>query len=263
MLTIDNLQVCGHKNTALLRGVSLVLKKGECVGLTGPSGAGKTTLIKTIMGMDGSELTAVGGNIVLDGQELLGLGAKERRALCGKTLGFIPQNPMTAFFRNAKIGRQMLETYMLHTGCDKNDAKERIGETLKKVNLTDTRRITNAYPSQLSGGMLQRVAMAILIGIEPAYILADEPTSALDRKNRALLLQLLTECKDAGILFISHDTEAMEALCSTIYVIADGTIIEAQRTAQFFQAPKEGWTQSFVQASNRRREGVNKWKSWN
>lgn len=260
MLSISNLHVSGSKKAPLLQGVSLSLKKGECVGLTGPSGAGKTTLIKTVMGMDGAALTVTGGDITLDGTGLMRLSARERRALCGKTLGFIPQNPMTAFFANVKIGRQMAETYKLHKECGKDGARQLMDETLQAVNLTDTRRVIDAYPSQLSGGMLQRVAMAILLGIKPAYILADEPTSALDRKNRSLLLQLLGNCNEAGILFISHDAEAMKELCSTIYVMQDGNIIETQPAGQFFQAPQQSWSRSFVQAVSRQNEGVSAWK---
>lgn len=263
MLHINGLHVCGNKNTPLLRGVSLPLKKGECIGLTGPSGSGKTTLIKSIMGMDGAKLTVTGGNILLDQQNLLELTAKERRTLCGKTLGFIPQNPMTAFFRNTKIGKQMSETYRLHTGCGKNGAKQMIDETLRQVNLSETGRVMNAYPSELSGGMLQRVAMAIILGIKPAYILADEPTSALDSKNRSLLLELLCACKDTGILFISHDTEAMKELCKTIYVMQEGKIIEVQPSLKLFKAPQQGWTKSFVEAANRQKEGISAWKPLN
>lgn len=260
MLLLNDLIVCGSKKVVLLNGVSFVLEKGARVGLTGPSGAGKTTLIKAIMGMDGSELTVISGDITLEGNSITGLSNKERRVFCGKTLGFIPQNPITAFFRNAKIGTQVIETFMLHTDCDKKGAKNLASEMLTKVNLTDLDRIMGSYPSQLSGGMLQRVVMAIILGTKPFYILADEPTSALDSANRDLLMQLLKDYTDAGILFISHDAGAMKELCNIIHVLHDGKIIETQPTESFFQSPQQSWSKSFVEATHRHEEEIGAWK---
>lgn len=260
MLILNELTVSGAKNAILLHEVSLSLKDGERIGLTGPSGSGKTTLIKAVMGMDGSELSILNGGIMLDGKSIVALADKERRNLCQKTLGFIPQNPMTAFFRNTRVGSQITETFMLHTGCNKSDAKRLAKDMLAKVNLTDTTRIMNSYPSQLSGGMLQRIVMAIIFGTKPSYILADEPTSALDSFNRDVLLQMLKEYEHAGILFISHDPEAMRTLCSSIYVMQDGKIIEIQPTDKFFQSPQQIWTKNFVQAANQREKEVGTWK---
>ena len=219
MLEIKNLTVKVKNDTPILTDVSLSIDEGTCIGLTGASGSGKTTLIKSIMGMNSGDLEIAQGQILLDGDNLLIHGAKERRALCGKTIGFIPQNPMTAFFPHAKMERQIIETLRMHTGLDKKQAHALAENVLRQVNLTDTKRVLSAYPGELSGGMLQRIAMALILGTKPKYVLADEPTSALDEANRDLLLELLRKYqKTAAILFISHDTEAMKALSVKTFV---------------------------------------------
>jgi len=235
MLEIKNLTVKVKNDTPILTDVSLSIDEGTCIGLTGASGSGKTTLIKSIMGMNSGDLEIAQGQILLDGDNLLIHGAKERRALCGKTIGFIPQNPMTAFFPHAKMERQIIETLRMHTGLDKKQAHALAENVLRQVNLTDTKRVLSAYPGELSGGMLQRIAMALILGTKPKYVLADEPTSALDEANRDLLLELLRKYqKTAAILFISHDTEAMKALCPITHVMERGKIIETQATEQLF-----------------------------
>lgn len=153
MLEIKNLTVKVKNDTPILTDVSLSIDEGTCIGLTGASGSGKTTLIKSIMGMNSGDLEIAQGQILLDGDNLLIHGAKERRALCGKTIGFIPQNPMTAFFPHAKMERQIIETLRMHTGLDKKQAHALAENVLRQVNLTDTKRVLSAYPGELSGGM--------------------------------------------------------------------------------------------------------------
>lgn len=259
MLEVKNLSVSGKKGVPILHKISLKMHKGDRAGLTGASGSGKTTLIKAIMGMPGDGLSITEGDILLNGDSIVKRSPRERRLLCGKIFGFIPQNPMTSFFPNAKIGRQMVETFLLHTDMDKVSAYSLATDVLKSVNLPETQRIMEAYPSQLSGGMLQRVSMAILLGSKPEYILADEPTSALDENNRDLLLGQLADYRDAGILFISHDAAAMQSLCSVTHVMEKGQIIETQSTQEIFVHPRTRWTKIFAAAANKREEGNWQW----
>ena len=264
MIEVKNLSVQTSKGVVLLDRVEFTLTPGVCTGLTGASGSGKTTLIKSIMGMNGGDLEVPQGQILLDGDDLLKRSTKERRGLCGKTIGFIPQNPMTAFFPHAKMDRQIIETLRMHTCTDKKQARELAENVLRKVNLTDTKRVLRAYPGELSGGMLQRIAMALILGTKPKYVLADEPTSALDEANRDLLLELLREYqKNAAILFISHDTEAMKALCSITHVMEHGEIIETQATEQLFINPQQPWTKRFAEAAYHREEVNWKWTALN
>lgn len=260
MLEIKNLTVQVKNGTPILNDVSLSIATGSCIGLTGASGSGKTTLIKAVMGMHSENLEIPHGEILLEKDDLLSRSWKERRMLCGKVIGFIPQNPMTAFFPHAKIGRQMIETLQMHTGLDKKRTETLSADVLHQVNLTDTKRVMNAYPGELSGGMLQRITMALILGTKPQYVLADEPTSALDEANRDLLLELLKAYqKNAGILFISHDTEAMKALCSVTHVMEHGRIIETQTTEALFLHPKQSWTKRFAEAACHREEVDWKW----
>lgn len=247
MLEIKNLTVGGSGPCPVFENVSLCVRKGECLGLTGASGSGKTTLIKTVLGMQGPGLDVRAGGILLDGEDLLGKPMRERRRLLGRVFGFIPQNPMTAFFPHARIGSQMTETLRLHTAEDRREARLLAGRVLRQVNLKETERILNAYPHELSGGMLQRVSMALILGMMPQYILADEPTSALDEGNRDLLLELLAAYRvHGGILFISHDIAAMKKMCPQTYVMEYGTAMETQRFGEAVPARQEvewEWTE--------------------
>lgn len=255
MLEIKNLSVKGKNGKNILQNISFSLSAGKRVCLTGASGSGKTTLIKTIMGVQNSGLTIFEGEILLNGQNLLKLSGQERRKLCGKVFGFIPQNPMTAFFPHKKLSYQMAETFMLHLQIKKTEAETLAATCLKKVNLTDTKRILSSYPGMLSGGMLQRVAMSLILGVKPEYIFADEPTSALDKKNRNLLLKQMKEYNAKGLLFLSHDVESIQTLCSETMVMENGQLIERQATSALFDSPQQVWTKQFVHAANQHKKG--------
>lgn len=247
MLEIKDLSVAGRGGVPLLDRVSFTLKPGGCIGLTGASGAGKTTLIKAVMGILDQTCRIISGDILLDGVSLASLEPAKRRALCGTTLGFIPQNPMTAFDRHRRIGRQMNETFRLRLGISREEADRLARKKLAEVNLPDPGRVMNAWPSQLSGGMLQRVAMALLHGMNPRYILADEPTSALDEANRDLLVRSLAAGrKDAGILFLSHDAAAIRALCPQILVMERGRLVTNADTEELFAHPATPWAERFA-----------------
>ena len=250
------------KETPSLRDCTFSVKPGELILLTGESGCGKTTIIKAVMGILPYGCAIESGEILLDGQSLEGLPARKRREYCGTVLGFIPQSPMTAFDPHMKIGAQMVQTFCLRLNLPKAKALALAREQLLAVNLEDTERILNAFPSQLSGGMLQRVSMACLGGLAPRYILADEPTSALDEENRNHLLTLLQETyRSAGILFVSHDVLALKMLCRETVILEHGTIIECQNTEALFAHPQKAWTQAFVRAAETQKGGDWSWKA--
>ena len=263
MLEIENLSVSAKNDQTILREVSFSLAPGVCLGLTGASGSGKTTLIRSILGLD-EGLVVKSGRLLLDGVNLFACSRAERRALCGRTIGFIPQNPMTAFFPHATIARQMQETVMLHHFCDKRQARDICADALQRVHLSDTARVLAARPSELSGGMLQRVAMALVLAVQPRYLLADEPTSALDAANREQLLALFEAYPgQAAILTASHDTVCLRSLCAEIVVMEQGRISERQETSALFATPQTDWTKRFVQAAQAQEKGGSTWKAWN
>lgn len=249
MLEIKNLTVRTNEGTEILHNISFAVPEHAAIGLTGASGSGKSTLIKSVMGILGSTCHVSAGEIWLDGENILKWNRKKHRELCGTVLGFMPQNPMTAFFLHNKIGAQMCETYRCRLHLSKQEALELARKTLRDANLPDTERILDSYPNQISGGMLQRVSFAILIGLKPNYILADEPTSALDEENRIHLVSLLKNCENIGILFISHDTEALKMLCSETMVMEKGVITERNETQKLFEFPQREWTKLFARAS--------------
>ncbi|ADY56421.1 Nickel-transporting ATPase [Syntrophobotulus glycolicus DSM 8271] len=249
MLKVDGLSVKARNGMLLLDNASLAVASGHIIGLTGASGSGKTTLLKSIMGMLDRNCSMIKGRIVVDNEEISKLGTKERRELCGKTIGFIPQNPMTAFDPRVKIGTQMRETLSIRLGISKSDADSLNAEKLMALNLKDCKRILRSYPGQLSGGMLQRIAVALMLALQPEYILADEPTSALDEDNREILTRILKKQREkTGILFLSHDVDALSALCETVFVMEHGKITETGTMEKLLSAPREKWTREFAAA---------------
>lgn len=255
MLKIEGLSVKANNGILLLEDVSLAIASGDIIGLTGASGSGKTTLLKSIMGILDKNSAISNGSIFVNNKDICKLGIKGRRELCGKTIGFIPQNPMTAFDPRIKIGRQMRETLCIRLGISKSDADNLSAEKLITLNLKDYKRILGSYPGQLSGGMLQRIAVALMLALQPKYILADEPTSGLDEVNREILTQTLKEQKkEMGILFISHDVDALSALCGSVFVMEHGKITEAGTMEKLLKGPQREWTKGFAAAHKKMEE---------
>ncbi|WP_242837821.1 ATP-binding cassette domain-containing protein [Lacrimispora indolis] len=261
MLKINQLSVKEKSGRLLLDQVSMEIPSATITGLTGHSGSGKTTLLRTVFGMLHGNCQISNGQILLDDGDLSLLSRKQHRDLRGKKIGFIPQTPMTAFDSRLKIGYQIQETFQKRLHMNRWAAADLARKKLALVNLKDTERVLNAYPSELSGGMLQRVAAAILLGMSPDYILADEPTGALDEENRDLLLEVMrVQMKDKGILLVSHDVEALSRLCSRVYVMGGGKVMEQGRMEQLLSVPKTGWMKEFSSLSTRESQGEWKWE---
>ena len=259
MLKINQLSVKEKSGCFLLDQVSIEIPSGAIIGLTGHSGSGKTTLLRSIFGMLHTDCQIKDGKIFMDDTDLLCLSRREHRGLCGKKIGFIPQTPMTAYDSRLKIGYQMQETFQRRLQLTKSKAVALAKEKLDLVNLKETQRVLNAYPGELSGGMLQRVAAAILLGMSPDYILADEPTAALDKENRNLLLDVLrTQMQDKGILFVSHDVGALQKLCNNVYVLGTGKVIEQGNMHELLTKPQTDWMKQFSSLS--RKESRGKWE---
>lgn len=237
MMEVKDLTARTRKGKLLLDHVSFALEPGGCTGLTGASGSGKTTLLKALLGVSDPDVAICGGQLLLDGKNLLQQAEKVRRELCGTTLGFIPQNPMTALNLHVSIGAQMTETFRKRLHIEKKAAQKLSMEAL-----------------------LQRVTMAILIGLSPRYIFADEPTSALDEENKSYLIQELVRMKQqSAILFVSHDDAAIRTLCDELLVMQSGTIAERGTTGSLFASPREEWTKEFVRLASTEEGGGWTW----
>lgn len=261
MLKIERLTVKEKSGCSLLENVSLGIPAGQIIGLTGHSGSGKTTILRSVFGMLHNNCKITNGEILLDESDLSKLSQKEHRVLCGKRLGFIPQNPMTAFDSRLKVGYQIQETFQKRLHLNKGAAHELAKENLMLVNLKDTDRVLDAYPSELSGGMLQRVASAILLGMSPDYILADEPTAALDEENRDQILTIMQrQMQGKGILFVSHDIEALKSLCQKVYVLGTGRIIEHGTMETLLSHPETDWMKQFAKLCHEESRGEWKWE---
>ncbi|MCU7746795.1 nickel import ATP-binding protein NikD [Priestia megaterium] len=237
--------------TDLVKDINFELKPGKVLGLIGESGCGKTITSMSILQLLNRKETIIEGSITLKGQELNGLAEKEMRKIRGKDIAFIMQNPMNAFTPVFTIGHQFIETICSHTNWNKKQATELAIESMKQVNLPDPNKLLKYYPFQLSGGMLQRVMIAIAASLHPAIIIADEPTTALDVNNQKKVLRHLDKVRadyGSAILLISHDLGVIAELADEVAVMQHGKIVEKADVFQLFDAPKHEYTKKLLNA---------------
>jgi nickel transport system ATP-binding protein len=254
VLQVRNLHVkVKTKNSAaaLVQDINFDLKRGRILGLVGESGCGKTITSMSILQLLDRKTTTIEGSIVLQGRELNDLGDKEMRKIRGKDIAFIMQNPMNAFTPVFTIGHQFIETIRSHTLCNKKQAAELAIEAMHHVNLPDPVKLLKCYPFQLSGGMLQRVMIAIAACLHPAVIIADEPTTALDVNNQKKVLRHLDKIRseyDSAILLISHDLGVISEMADEVAVMQNGRIVEKADVFQLFDEPKHEYTKKLLNA---------------
>jgi len=237
--------------TDLVQDINFELKSGKILGLIGESGCGKTITSMSILQLLNRKETIIEGSIMLKGQELNGLVEKEMRKIRGKDIAFIMQNPMNAFTPVFTIGHQFVETIRSHTNWNKKQATELAIESMKQVNLSDPDKLLKYYPFQLSGGMLQRVMIAIAASLHPAIIIADEPTTALDVNNQKKVLRHLDKVRSeygSAILLISHDLGVIAEMADEVAVMQHGKIVEKADVFQLFDAPKHDYTKKLLNA---------------
>ena len=249
MLEVQNLSVTARNGAQLLKQISFQIEIGEAVGLTGQSGAGKTTLLKALLGILSGGCQVSGGTIQVDGQSLWALSPRKRRELCGTTLGFIPQNPMTAFDPRLKLGRQMEETLRLRTGVSGKEAVERAEALLAELGLSQSRRVLDSYPAQLSGGQKQRVALARTMVMKPKILLLDEPLSALDGViKESIKDRIKTIAREYHLttIIVTHDPEEALTLSDRVLIIEQGTISQYAKPEEIVHQPKNDFVRKFI-----------------
>lgn len=228
VLEVRDLEVQLHNvdnPMTLLQSIQLDIGKGRVFGLVGESGSGKSITCNAILQLLNPQRMKVTGSIRLNGRELSSLPSEEMRRIRGKEIGCIIQNPMNAFTPVYTIGSQFMETLRTHAGISKGQAKEQAIAALADMNLPEPAKLMRMYPFQLSGGMLQRVMIAVSMCLRPALVIADEPTTALDVVNQLRVLQALNRLRTeygTSILLISHDLGVISQMADEVAVMQRG-----------------------------------------
>lgn len=228
--------------------LSFRLEKGEIVGVVGESGSGKTLTALSIAGLLPREARII-GKIELDGVDLNDLSERERRMYKGKEIGMVFQEPMTSLNPVYRIEKQLDEMLRLHTDLSRDERKDRILKALEEVELPDPEAVCDKYPHQLSGGMQQRVMIAMALIVRPKLIIADEPTTALDAQVQSQILKLLQKINretHTGILLISHDLNVVKEICSRVIVMRDGICVETGEIEDVFTHPQHEYTKKLI-----------------
>ncbi len=252
LLKVDNLRIAlaGDRATYnAVEDVSFEIGRGEAFGLVGESGCGKSITALAVMGLLRRPLSLGGGHIVLDGKEIQNAPPAEMRRLRGKRIAMIFQEPMTALNPLSPVGRQIAEMFVLHQGMGWNEAMDRAEDALRQVRVPSPERRIRDYPHQLSGGMRQRVMIAIALACGPDLLVADEPTTALDVTVQAEIIDLMAElcaAKGTAVLMISHDLGLVANMCRRVAVMYAGRIVESQVSDAIFAQPTHPYTRGLV-----------------
>src|SRR5215217_4771835 len=236
-------------DVAAVEGVSFRIDRGETFGLVGESGCGKSITALALIGLLRQPLSIGAGAIRFDGREIQGLSAAEQRALRGNRIAMIFQEPMTALNPVSPVGRQIAEMFVLHEGATWQEAERRAVEALASVRVAAPERRAKDYPHQLSGGMRQRVMIAIALACSPDLLLADEPTTALDVTVQAEILDLVRDlcaARGTAVLMISHDLGLIANACRRVGVMYAGRIVETRAAEEVFRAPSHPYTSGLV-----------------
>lgn len=250
-LEVKNLAVEVQNNKhyyKALENVSFFAKKGEMVGLVGESGCGKSLTSLSIIGLLPENVKCT-GQIFFDGKELLSLSEEEKCTIRGKDISMIFQEPMTALNPLLTVGRQIAEAYFEHHACTRAEAAEAALAMMKKVGLSRVESLFNEYPHRLSGGMKQRIVIAMALVNRPGLLIADEPTTALDVTIQLQILELMKELNrelSSTVLLVSHDLGVVKEVCSRILVMYSGSIVEEGSTAEILENPLHPYTKKLL-----------------
>ncbi|MDM0001543.1 ABC transporter ATP-binding protein [Variovorax sp. J22P240] len=239
-------------------GVSLRLEQGEVLGIVGESGSGKSVTMMALMGLIGWPGRVRAQHLRFAGHDLLGISDKERRSLVGKDVAMIFQEPTTSLNPCFTIGWQLMETLRLHLNLDKREAKKRATELLEQVGIPAASSRLGAYPHQLSGGMNQRVMIAMAIACNPRLLIADEPTTALDVTIQAQILDLLRSLqkeRGMGLVLITHNMGVVSEMAQRVAVMYAGQVMEERGVAELFAAPQHPYTAALLAALPERTAG--------
>jgi peptide/nickel transport system ATP-binding protein len=256
VLAIEDLNVAieGATVSHILRGVSLEVDAGEVRGLVGESGAGKSMLGRAVLGLLPDRARICGGRILFEGRDLLAMPERERRALLGRRIALIPQDPMTSLNPVKRVGAQIATVLRHHLGLSRHQAREKSVELLAEVAIREPRRVLHLYPHEISGGMRQRMLIAMAFACDPALVIADEPTTALDVTVQRQVLQLVERLRlrhGAAVLFVTHDLGVVAKICRSMSVLHAGRVLEDGLTADILARPRHPYTRALLAATPR------------
>ncbi|HET7410597.1 MAG TPA: ABC transporter ATP-binding protein, partial [Paracoccaceae bacterium] len=252
VLQIDGLTVRlpeGADRENAVKDLTFTVGAGEIVCVVGESGSGKSVTAFTVMGLNPRELTAVGGRIVLDGQNLLEASPSDLRRLRGEKMAMIFQEPMTALNPVMKVGDQIREMLEIHSRLSAADQRRRVLEVMADVGLPDHEKMYHCYPHQLSGGQRQRIMIAMALALEPVLLIADEPTTALDVTTQAQILELIKDIQrrhGMGVLFITHDFGVVADIADRVVVMQHGRIVEQGTRDEIIRRPQHSYTKMLI-----------------
>jgi peptide/nickel transport system ATP-binding protein len=255
LLTVEDLRVEFHTRSGTVRaldGIGFKLQRGEMMALVGESGSGKSVTAYAIMGILDAAARITSGRIRFGGLDLLTAGEKAMRAIRGRELAIIFQNPRTALNPIRPVGRQIADILLQHGSVTAAQAPQRAVEMLAKVRIPDPERRAAAYPFELSGGMCQRVMIAMALACEPALLIADEPSTGLDITTQAVIMDLVVELaasQNMATLLITHDLALAAEYCSRIAVMHAGHLVELAPTRLLFAMPRHPYTAKLIAAT--------------
>ena len=234
-----------------VRNVSFRLEKGKILGIVGESGSGKSVTVYSILGLLPNNARVVGGSVKFLGEELIGTDESFMQKIRGNRISIIFQDPMTSLNPTYTVGKQLTEAILLHTDMTKSEAKKKAEEILKTVNISDTQRRMKQYPFELSGGMRQRIMIAMALATEPDILIADEPTTALDVTIQASILDLMSSLQKRlgmSIIMITHDLGVIAKMCDEVIVMYAGSVAERGNTEEIFYNPAHEYTKGLLRS---------------
>ncbi|MFR2409947.1 MAG: ABC transporter ATP-binding protein [[Clostridium] symbiosum] len=234
-----------------LNDVSIHLKEGEVLGIVGESGSGKSVTAYSLMGLTAYPGKLIGGTLEFNGHRIDEMTENQMRKIRGEEISIIFQDPMTSLNPVYTIGNQICEMILLHTNKSKQEARERAKELLTLVGINEPEKRLKQYPHELSGGMRQRVMIAIALACEPKLLIADEPTTALDVTIQAQILELMMELKEKlgmAIIMITHDLGVVASMCDRIAVMYAGKVVEYGTTEDIFSNPSHEYTKGLLRS---------------
>jgi peptide/nickel transport system ATP-binding protein/oligopeptide transport system ATP-binding protein len=233
-------------------GVSLEVPQSEAVGLVGESGSGKSMTLKAVLGVLPPEAKVTAGEVLLDGRNLVGLSHAELNQVRGTKLAMIFQEPMSALNPVMRVGRQIAEAPQIHLGMNRAKATERALDLMRRVGIPDPERRFRSFPHEFSGGMRQRVMIAMALSCEPEVILCDEPTTALDVTIQDQILRLLARlCRESGVslVFVTHDLPVVAQVCQRLAVMYAGQVVEQGVVREVLTEPRHPYTLGLVRSA--------------